>query len=45
LNAALKAARAGMTGTGFAFVSDEVRNLALREIKSARNTAKLIIDN
>ncbi len=42
LNAAVEAARAGKYGKGFAVVSEEVRNLAARSGKAARETADLI---
>ncbi len=45
LNAAVEAARAGDAGQGFAVVAEEVRNLAQKSAKAARDTAEIIDRN
>ena len=45
LNAAVEAARAGDAGKGFSVVAEEVRNLAQRSAKAAKDTTVIIESN
>jgi methyl-accepting chemotaxis protein len=43
LNATVEAARAGAAGAGFAVVAKQVKSLAMRTTKAAKNTQGLLI--